>query len=64
MRIACTMLFFKDLEKSKFENLMKRKIGLVLEEINRHIRNLHYWAKPLEVEYKSILHFLVKEQYL
>ena len=51
--------FFKDLRKSKFETY-ETEIGLVLEEINRHIFNLHYWAKPLKVSTNQLLHFWSK----
>jgi len=51
--------FFKDLRKSKFETY-ETEIGLVLEEINRHICNLHYWAKPLKVSTNQLLHFWSK----
>jgi len=48
--------FWKDLRKSKFETY-ETEIGLVLEEINRHIRKLHSWAKPLKVPTNQLLHF-------
>jgi aldehyde dehydrogenase (NAD+) len=51
--------FFKDLRKSKFETY-ETEIGLVLEEINRHICNLHHWAKPLKVSTNQLLHFWSK----
>jgi aldehyde dehydrogenase (NAD+) len=51
--------FWKDLRKSKFETY-ETEIGLVLEEIDRHIHRLHSWARPLKVSTNQLLHFWSK----
>jgi len=48
--------FWKDLRKSKFETY-ETEIGLVLEEIDHHIRCLHRWVKPEKVATNQLLHF-------
>ena len=53
--------FWKDLRKSKFETY-ETEIGLVLEEITRHIRNLHHWAKPQKVGTNQVLHFWTRSR--
>jgi aldehyde dehydrogenase (NAD+) len=47
---------WKDLHKSKFE-AYGTEIGLVLAEINSHIRNLRKWSKPRYVCTNQMIHF-------
>ena len=51
--------FWKDLRKSKFETY-ETELGLVLEEIDRHICRLHSWARPIKVSTNQLLHFWSK----
>jgi len=58
---------WKDLHKGKFEAYVT-EIGIVLAEINLHIRNLKKWAKPEKVATNQMIHFwsdskILKEPY-
>jgi len=53
--------FWKDLRKSEFETY-ETEIGLVLEEIGRHIRNLHSWARPVRAATNQLIHFWAKSR--
>lgn len=50
---------YKDLHKSKFESYAS-EIGIVLEEINLHIKKVKSWAKPKKVRTRQLVHFWSK----
>lgn len=47
---------YKDLRKSKFE-AYATEIGIVIDEINFHIKNLRKWARPTKVRTPFLIHF-------
>ncbi len=47
---------YKDLRKSKFETYAT-EIGIVIDEINFHIKKLKKWAKPTRVKTPFLIHF-------
>ena len=53
--------FWKDLRKSRSEVYLT-EIGMVLEEIGRHINHLYYWAKPAKVGTNQLIHFWSKSR--
>ncbi|MEA3318289.1 MAG: aldehyde dehydrogenase family protein, partial [Bacteroidota bacterium] len=47
---------YKDLHKSKFESYAT-EVGIVIEEINLHIKKIKKWAKPKKVRTNQMIHF-------
>ncbi|MCK5823150.1 MAG: aldehyde dehydrogenase [Bacteroidales bacterium] len=47
---------YKDLKKSKFE-AYATEIGIVIDEINFHIKNLKEWVRPTKVRTPFLIHF-------
>ncbi|MBE9468042.1 MAG: aldehyde dehydrogenase [Bacteroidetes bacterium] len=50
---------YKDLRKSKFE-AYATEIGITIDEINFHIKNLRNWAKPKKKKTPFLIHFYSK----
>ena len=50
---------YKDLRKSKFE-AYATEIGIVIDEINFHIKNLKKWVRPTKVKTPFLIHFYSK----